>query len=167
MRKILDQRSTNEQVGMLILAIVLCVTALWAIGCGGGGSYSPAPTSPSASTPAATTPAASTTPAPSTPAPTTASVTVSIVGIAGSAAFSPNPVQATTGNIVWKNDTSVTHVLVMNDGRSIGTVNPGASVTMPLTGTGGDYHCTNHPTMVGSINGAAAPTPPSGTGSDY
>src|SRR5204862_2690411 len=98
MRKDLDQRTSNEQIVMLILAIVLCVTALWAIGCGGGGSYS-APTSPSTSTPAASTPAPST-PAASTPAPsTTPSVTVSIVGITGSGAFTPNPVQATTGNI--------------------------------------------------------------------
>jgi plastocyanin len=156
MRKSLNQTS-NEQVVMLILAIVLCVAALWAIGCGGGGSYSAAPTSPSTSTPAPSTPA------PSTPAPsTTPSVTVSIVGITGSGAFTPNPVQATAGNIVWTNNTSVAHVLVMNDGRSIGTVNPGASVTMPV-GTGGDYHCTTHPTMVGSVNGAAAPATPSGT----
>jgi plastocyanin len=160
MRKSLDQRTGNEQIVMLILAILLCVTALWAIGCGGGASYS-APTSPSTSTPAASTPA------PSTPAPsTTPSVTVSIVGITGSGAFNPNPVQATSGNIVWTNNTSVTHVLVMNDGRSIGTVNPGASVTMAV-GAGGDYHCTNHPSMVGSVNGTAAPMPPSGTSSDY
>jgi plastocyanin len=160
-------RSSNEQVVMLILAIVLCVAALWAIGCGGGSSYSGTPTSPSTSTPAPTTPApttpAPTTPAPSTPAPTTQSVTVSIVSSSGSGAFNPNPVQATSGNVVWTNNTSVSHVLVMNDGRSIGTVAPGASVTM-AAGAGGAYHCTTHPSMVGSINGAVTPTtPPSGT----
>lgn len=156
MRKSLDQRSSNEQMVMLVLAIILCVTALWAIGCGGGGSYSGTPTSPSTATPASTTPAPSTAP----------SVTVSIVSSSGSGAFNPNPVQATSGNIVWTNNTSVSHVLVMNDGRSIGTLAPGTSVTMAV-GAGGAYHCTTHPSMVGSINGTAASATPSGTGSDY
>jgi len=149
---------------MLILAIVLCVAALWAIGCGGG-SYS-APTSPSTSSSSSTPAPAPATPAPTTPAPSTPSVTVSIVSSSGSGAFNPNPVQATSGNIVWTNNTAVSHVLVMDDGRSIGTVAPGGSVTM-AAGSGGAYHCTTHPSMVGSINGAAAPTTPSSSGSDY
>ena len=62
--------------------------------------------------------AGASTPAPSTPAPSpTPSVTVSIVGNSGSGAFTPNPVQATSGNVVWTNNTSVSHVLVMNDGK--------------------------------------------------
>jgi len=93
---------------------------------------------------------------------------VSIVSSSGSGAFSPNPVQAASGsNVAWKNDTSATHVLVMDDGRSIGTVAPGATVTMTLSGGSATYHCVTHPSMVGSINGATTPTPPSGSGSDY
>ena len=161
MKKSIGRHAGNEQMLMIVLAIILCLTALWAISCGGGGSYSSTPTAPSASTPV-------TTPAPTTPAPsTTPSVTVSIVSSSGSGAFNPNPVQAASGaNIIWKNDTSATHVLVMNDGGVIGTLAPGASMTTP-SGTGGSYHCTIHPSMVGSINGATASAPPTGTASDY
>ncbi len=149
---------------MLVLAIILCATALWAIGCGGGGSnYSGGGTT----TPTAPSPAPTPSPAPA-PAPNpTPSVTVNIVSSSGNGAFSPNPVQAAAGSsIQWRNDTSVSHVLVMDDGRSIGTLAPGASVTMTVS-SGGSYHCTNHPSMVGSINGATAPEPPTGGGSDY
>ncbi len=151
----------DEQTMLAVLAIILAVAALWAIGCGGGGgSYSSStPTAPT------TTPA----PAPST----TASTTVTIVNTnGGNQAFSPNVVQAASGaTIVWKNNTGDIHHIVMNDGSAvIGDIAPGASVTMPLKGTGGNYHCTNHPTMVGSINGASAPPEPapnSSGGYDY
>lgn len=161
MKKSIERHAGNEQMLMIVLAIILCLTALWAISCGGG-SYSSTPAAPSASTPV-TTPA-STTPAPST----TPSVTVNIVTSSGSGAFNPNPVQAVSGtNIIWKNDTSATHALVMNDGTTIGTLAPGASLATAFGGSGGSYHCTRHPSMVGSINGATAPAPPAGTGSDY
>jgi len=153
-----QRQSSNEQTLMLVLAIILCATALWAIGCGGGGgNYSGGgtPTAPSTSTPA---------PAP-TPSP---SVTVNIVSSAGNGAFSPNPVQAASGmTVAWKNDTSVSHVLIMDDGRSIGTLAPGATVSMTVSGSGGSYHCTTHPSMVGSINGATAPAPAPDPGSGY
>jgi plastocyanin len=160
MRKAAKETSGNEQIAMVILAIALCAAALWAISCGGGGAYSSTPTSPS--TPAAT-------PAPAAPAPsTTPAVTVNIVSSSGSGAFSPNPAQAASGaNVAWKNNSSNTHVLVMNDGRSIGTVAPGATVTMTFSGGNGDYHCVTHPSMVGSINGATTPASPTGGGSDY
>ena len=32
--------------------------------------------------------------------------------------------------------------------------------TATLKGAGGNFHCVIHPTMVGSINGATAPTAP-------
>ena len=47
----------------------------------------------------------------------------------------------------------------MNDGTPIGTLAPGASMTTTV-GARGDYRCTTHPSMVGSINGASAPKPP-------
>ena len=58
------------------------------------------------------------------------------------------------------NTTAVAHVLVMNNGAAIGTVAPGASLTTTVSGNGGDFRCTNHPSMVGSINGAEPPKPP-------
>jgi plastocyanin len=140
----------DEQTALSLIAIALAAVALWAMGCGGGGgSYStPTPTAPTSS---------STTPAATTPA----SLTVNIVGTAGSSAFNPNPVQAASGaTLAWKNTTSVVHHIVMDSGTVIGDIAPGATVTTTLSGSGGNYHCTNHPTMVGSINGASAPPDP-------
>ena len=147
----------DEPTVLAIIAIILAIAALWAMGCGGG-SYS-TPTTPSTTT---TTSGGST---------TTASTTVNIVGTSGNTAFSPNPVQVAAGaTIAWKNATSVLHHIVMDSGVTIGDIAPGATVTTTLSGSGGTYHCTTHPTMVGSINGASAPpdpTPNSSGGYDY
>ena len=93
------------------------------------------------------------------------------VGNSGSAAFTPNPVQATSGTtIAWKNNTGVLHHIVMDSGTVIGDVAAGATVNATVSGSGGNYHCTTHPTMVGSINGASAPpapTPNASGGYDY
>ena len=144
-----EERSGNDQILLLVLAIILCVTALWAVGCGGGGS-SAGPTTPSATGSGS------------------ASATVNINSSAGNTAFSPNPVPAATGaTMAWKNNTSDSHHLVMDDGSTIGDVAPGATLTTSLKGAGGNYHCTTHPTMVGSINGASAPETPTGPGYNY
>ncbi len=132
-------------------AILTAAVAMWSCGGGGGGSSTASPSAPS--------PAPAPAPAPAAPA----SVTISIVGSDGSRAFSPNPVQAASGStIVWRNSDSTTHSIVMDDGSgAIGNIAPGASsAPMQLRGSGGNYHCTIHPSMVGSINGATAPTPP-------
>jgi hypothetical protein len=58
----------------------------------------------------------------------------------------------------------------MDSGATVGDIQPGATFNMTLTGSGGNFHCTNHPTMVGSINGASAPpdpTPNQSGGYDY
>src|SRR5207237_9468240 len=117
----------DEPTLLALIAIILAVAALWAIGCGGGGGSYSAPTTPSTTT------------TPTTPA----AVTVNIVGITGSAAFSPNPVPAASGaTMAWKNNTSDLHHLVMDDGSAvIGDVAPGATLTMQLKGAGGNYHC--------------------------
>jgi len=119
--------------------------ALWALACGDdGGASTAGPTAPS------TSPAAQT------------STTVNIVSSTGSGAFNPNPVQVPSGGaIVWRNATTDAHVLVMNSGTPIATVAAGASVTTMLSGAGGNFRCTTHPSMVGSINGTTAPPPPS------
>ena len=151
MKKIFaEEKSSDDQILLLVLAIILCATALWAVGCGGGG-YSSTPTTPS-----------------TTSSSTSASVTVNINSSAGNSAFSPNPVQAASGaTVAFKNNTSDAHHLVMDDGSTIGDVAPRGTLTTSLKGAGGNYHCTTHPTMVGSINGAAAPETPTGPGYDY
>ena len=53
----------------------------------------------------------------------------------------------------------------MNDGRPIATLAAGATATTTV-GAGGSFRCTTHPSMVGSINGPAAPGPPDAGGDD-
>jgi plastocyanin len=137
---------TMNKILLSIIAGPLCSLACG--GSGGGG--------------ASTTP---TTPSPSTPAPT--NTTVNIVSSAGSGAFNPNPVQVPSGGaIVWRNATGDAHVLVMNNGAPLATVAPGASVTTTISGSGGNFRCTTHPSMVGSINGTTTQQPPT-TGEGY
>jgi plastocyanin len=145
----------DEPTLLAVGAILLALAALWAVGCGGGGSYSNAtPTAPSTGG-------------------TAANVTVNIVGSAGSNALSPNPVSAASGQTVaFKNNDGNLHHMVANDGSwDAGDVAPGAtSKSVSVSGSSSNFHCTIHPTMVGSINGASAPPPPtqnSSGGYDY
>ncbi len=63
--------------------------------------------------------------------------------------------------IAWTNNDRSQHRVVLDDGTVIGDVAPGASTApMLLTSATATYHCSIHPSMVGSINGAAAPVPP-------
>ena len=84
--------------------------------------------------------------------------------------FSPNPAAIVQGGVVvWRNDDSTVHHIVMNDGSfDSGDIGPGAtSKEMRLTSSGGQYHCTLHPTtMFGSIN-MATTGDPSNPGSGY
>jgi plastocyanin len=139
-------------VKLLLLSLFVSLVVLWAVSCGGGGGYSQTPTSP--------------TPSPSPQPQPSPSTTINIVSSSGSGAFNPNPAQVPSGGtILWTNSTGVSHVLVMNDGTSIGTLAAGANMTTTLRGGGGAYHCTTHPSMVGSINGSTpAPPPTSGDG---
>jgi plastocyanin len=127
--------------------------ALLLVSCGGGGSTS----SPSAAAPTAPT---TTTPA---PAPSTSTVTVSIVGLIGNGAYKPNPVMANTGDaVVFRNNDAATHHIVMDDGSAdLGDVAPGAtSRSLTLRNANATkFHCTIHPSMVGSINDTVAPEP--------
>jgi hypothetical protein len=56
-------------------------------------------------------------------------------------------------------------VLVMNDGTPLATIAPGATVAT-TSPAGGNFRCTTHPSMVGSINGATVPQPPDGNDDD-
>ena len=118
---------------------------LWSCG-GGGGTTSSAPTTP--------TPA---------PGPAATTVTVNIVGSIGNQAYRPNPASANAGDtVMFRNNDSTMHHIVMNDGTAdLGEVAPGAMSrgVMLRNTTAANYHCTIHPSMVGSINGATAPDP--------
>lgn len=95
-----------------------------------------------------------------TPSPV-GSPTITIVGQNGAQSFSPNPASFGGEQVVFKNNDSVTHRVVLNDGSvDTGDIAPGATsraVTIPAAGI--NYHCSLHPTMVGS-SGASSGTPP-------
>ena len=56
------------------------------------------------------------------------------------------------------NYTTETHHIVMDDGSvDFGEIAAGGSSERELRTGGGNYHCTIHRTMVGSINGRAPP----------
>jgi Plastocyanin len=86
---------------------------------------------------------------------TTGVVTINVVAINGAQSFSPNPASLPTGQmVVWHNVDSITHHVVLND-RSVdtGDLQPGASSQpMAIVAAGGQYHCSIHPVMVGSLN---------------
>jgi plastocyanin len=82
-------------------------------------------------------------------------VMVNIVGINGALSFSPNPATLPAGQmIVWHNVDAITHHVVLNDGSlDTGNLNPGTySQPMALSAGGGQYHCSIHPVMIGSVN---------------
>ena len=123
-------------------ATAILIAAI-AASCGGGsGGGSSTPTSPSTSTP--------------TP------ITITIRGQNGTQAFDPNPASAGGQQVVFRNNDTVMHRVILNDGSvDTGDIAPGATsraVTMPGSGT--NYHCTVHPGMIGAVaaaSGASAP----------
>jgi len=89
--------------------------------------------------------------------------TISILGERGAQSFSPNPASIGQGNtFVWRNTDNVVHHIVLNDGSlDSGDIAPGASsAALRLNVDGANYHCTIHPTMVGSINRSSGDPPP-------
>ncbi len=96
---------------------------------------------------------------PASPTPTPSGsgvVTINVVAINGAQSFSPNPATLPSGQtVVWRNVDNITHHVVLND-RSVdtGDLAPGVS-SQPMTigaSGGGQYHCSIHPVMIGSIN---------------
>jgi len=98
---------------------------------------------------------------PAMPMPTPMQVLINIVGSFGSTAFMPNPTTANVGDqITFTNTDLVMHHIVLDDGTDLGEVQPGqSSVPVALTTPTATYHCTIHPSMVGSIN-VDVPQPP-------
>lgn len=101
---------------------------------------------------------------PTTPSGGPQTVTVAIVSSTGNGAYKPNPVTANPGDTVtFRNNDTTTHHIVLDDGSAdLGTIAPGSTSSgVAVHSTSAlNYHCTIHPSMVGSINGASAPTPP-------
>ncbi len=97
-----------------------------------------------------------TTPSTSNPA------TINIVGQNGTQAFSPNPASLGGQQVVFKNNDTVSHRVILNDNSiDTGDIAPGATsrvVTMPGTGT--NYHCSIHPGMIGSVAATTGAVPP-------
>jgi plastocyanin len=102
---------------------------------------------------------------PAAPTPITSDgvVTIDVVAINGAQSFSPNPATLPAGQmVVWHNVNNTTHRIMLND-RSVdtGDLAPGAS-SQPMTigAAGGQYHCSIHPEMTGSLNQPTATPPP-------
>ena len=107
----------------------------------------------SSTAPAATPVTPTPTPTPA-PTPSSGVVTVNVVRENGAQSFSPNPATLPAGQlIVWHNIDNVVHRVVLNDGSlDTGNLAPGASSQpMSINAGGGPYHCSIHPSMVGTI----------------
>jgi plastocyanin len=87
---------------------------------------------------------------------TAADVTISIVAQNGSNSYSPNPANVTVGQTVsWRNVEGTTHTATQDGGGfDTGNIGNGAtSAPITITTAGDlDYHCTIHPTMVGTLH---------------
>ncbi len=88
-----------------------------------------------------------------------ANVTIAIVGQAGSQSFTPNPASVPMGQTVaFKNNDVTTHHIVQDGGAfDTGALAPGAT-SAPITvntASALPFHCTIHPSMVGTINGSS------------
>ena len=125
---------------------LLVVLGIACAGCGGDSGSSP--TSPSS---------------PSAPA----AATININGHNGTQALAPNPSSFGGQMVAFKNNDSVAHRVVLNDGSvDTGNIAPGAtSQAVMMPGGGTNYHCSIHPGMIGSVSGAAGAPPPACSGS--
>jgi plastocyanin len=141
----------------LLTASVIVAFSLCAWGC--DNDTDRGPVSPTA-------PAAPALPPPPTPTPTPppgGTVTIDVLGVNGAQSFSPNPATLPADQtVVWHHVDSITHRIVLNDG-SFDTLNlnPGASsqpMTINVPSAGHPYHCSIHPSMVGTLVAPASAT---------
>jgi plastocyanin len=99
---------------------------------------------------------------PSAPTPAIAGVvTINVVAVNGAQSFSPNPATLPAGQmVVWHNVDTITHRVVLDD-RSVdtGDLAPGASSEPLAIAAAGQYHCSIHPVMIGSVNQNTANVP--------
>ena len=92
----------------------------------------------------------------STNPPATADVVINIVAENGANSFSPNPANVTVGQTVaWHNIAGTTHTATQNGGGfNTGNIANGSTSSPIKMNTAGDlgYHCSIHPTMVGTLH---------------
>jgi plastocyanin len=133
----------------LVILVGVVAAAVATSQCGGGDGGGSTPTNPG-------------------PAPTPSAVTVTIVGTMGNGSYVPNPVQVGTNEqVIFRNNDTVAHRIIMDNGSAdFGTLAPGASSQARAVGSG-NFHCTTHPSMVGSVGGVTPPEPPPGSGDGY
>ena len=101
-----------------------------------------------------------TSPAPA-PDPGPGNTQIDIVGINGDRSFSPNPASAAAWQaLTWKNTGGATHRIVADNGSfDTGNISSGATSPAVTVGTNSvTYHCTIHPSMVGTLNVSTAAT---------
>jgi len=132
-----------------LMTVALIATTFVVYGCGGYNSpslTSPTPTSPTPTNPTPTNPTG-------TVAPTAGAITIDVVRENGAQSFSPNPATVPPGQmVVWHNVDTVTHRVVLNDGTlDTGNIAPGAFSAPMILQAVGAYHCSIHPSMVGTI----------------
>lgn len=120
---------------VLVASMMMASVSLSVWGCG---------STTSNETPVAPTPTA---------APAAGVVTINIVSENGAQSFSPNPATLPAGQmVVWHNIDGVTHRVVLNNGAlDTGDLRPGATSQPMVINAGGGYHCSIHPSMVGTI----------------
>jgi plastocyanin len=90
----------------------------------------------------------------------TPDVLITITGISGSSSFSPNPANVTVGQtIAWKNNAAgmAQHRPIQDGGSPTfngGFIDYGATCDTIRINTAGDfsYHCSIHPSMVGTLH---------------
>jgi plastocyanin len=130
-------------VPSVIVALSLCAWGCGSSGDGGGAPITPTPT-----------------PAPTQPAPGSVA-TIDVVRQNGAQSFSPNPATLPAGQmVVWRNIDTVVHRVVLDKGSvDTGNLAAGAS-SQPMVVTAGGYHCSIHPSMVGTLVQAASSLSP-------
>lgn len=93
-------------------------------------------------------------PSPSSPGPGP-DVTINITGINGSQSFAPSPTTLKVGQrVMWKNTDTRSHDAAADGGAFTTAVLAAGSTSDPVTmNTPGTftYHCTIHPSMVGTV----------------
>ena len=122
--------------GLTMLGVVAGMATL--VACG---SSNNTPTAPNPSPSPTATPAA-------------ADVTITINGMLGSGSYGPNPATVKVGQKVsWKNADSIAHTATGTgfDTGAIGSGQTSAPITFSTAGNI-DYHCSFHPSMVGTLN---------------
>ncbi len=84
-------------------------------------------------------------------------VAIDVVRENGAQSFSPNPATLPAGQmVVWHNIDTVVHRVVLNDGSvDTGDLAAGAA-SRPMIINAGGYHCSIHPSMVGTVVQAAS-----------